>query len=150
MLKNYRKIQTKIDFAMNDSVLSRRLRVSDDLWKAIEPIIREVKGNTSSPSKISPRMFVEAILHQARTGNPWRDLPREFGSWISAYKRFRRWEKSGLWKRIWKQFQSLDNQLLRYLFIDSTIVRAHQHASGALKKSGGQQKLDHQLEREVG
>ena len=85
-------------------------------------------------------MFVEAILHQARTGNPWRDLPREFGSWISAYKRFRRWEKNGLWKRIWQQFHSLDDKPLRSLFIDSTIVRAHQHASGASKKSGGQQK----------
>ena len=47
---------------MKDSVLSGRLRISDAFWKAIEPIIRAVKGTTTAPSKLSPRMFVEAIL----------------------------------------------------------------------------------------
>ena len=125
---------------MKNSALSRRLLISDALWEAIEPVIRAVKGTTNAPPKLSDRMFVEAILHQARTGNPWRDMPREFGSWISAYRRFRRWEKSGLWKRIWQQFQTRNSQPLRHLFIDSTIVKAHKHAAGALKKSGGQQK----------
>ncbi len=125
---------------MNDSVLSGRLRVSDALWKIIEPLIREVKGNNNAPPKLSDRMFVETILFQARTGNPWRDMPKEFGGWNAAYYRFRRWEKSGIWKQIWKHLQSLDDKPLRYLFIDSTTVRAHQHASGPLKKRGGQQK----------
>ncbi len=125
---------------MNDSVLSGRLRISDAFWKAIEPIIRAVKGTTTAPSKLSPRMFVEAILYIARTGNPWRDMPREFGGWNAAYNRFRRWEKSGLWKRIWRHLQSLDDKPLRSLFIDSTApVRVHQHASVA-KKDGGQAK----------
>jgi len=26
-------------------------------------------------------MFIEAVLYQARTGTPWRDLPDEFGDW---------------------------------------------------------------------
>ncbi len=107
---------------MKDSVLSCRLIVSDNLWKAIEPIIREVKGTTTAPSKLSPRMFVEAILYIARTGNPWRDLPREFCCRNAAYNRFRRWEKSGLWKRIWRHLQSLDDKPLRHLFIDSITV----------------------------
>ena len=95
---------------MKKLVLSDRLRLNDAFWKAIEPLIREVKGTTTAPSKLSPRMFVEAILFQARTGNPWRDLPKEFGKWISVYHRFRRWERAGLWKRIWKHLQSLDDK----------------------------------------
>ena len=125
---------------MKNSALSGRLRISDELWKAIEPLVREFKKRQYSPPKLSDRMFVEAILYQARTGNPWRDLPKEFGGWTSAYKRFRRWERSGLWKRIWKHLQSLDAKPVRNLFIDSTVVRAHQHASGPSKKSGGQKK----------
>ena len=115
---------------MNDSVLSGRFLVSDALWKAIQ----------LNPPKTSNRMFVEAILHQARTGNPWRDMPREFGDWKAAYNRFRRWERKGIWKRIWKHLQSLDAKPVRNLFIDSTVVRAHKHASGAPKKSGGKAK----------
>ena len=124
---------------MKNSALSCRLIVSDDLWKAIEPLIRAVKGTTTAPSKLSPRMFVEAILFQARTGNPWRDLPREFGKWISVYHRFRRWERAGLWKRIWKHLQNINDKPVCHLFIDSTAMRAHQHASVA-KKDGGQAK----------
>ncbi|MBC8643089.1 transposase [Caballeronia sp. EK] len=34
------------------------------------------------------RLFVEALLWIARTGSPWRDLPKEFGRWHTAYIRF--------------------------------------------------------------
>ena len=126
---------------MNDSVSSCRFLVSDALWNAIDTLILEIKRKQQTPPKTSNRMFVEAILHQARTGNPWRDLPKEFGCWICAYKRFRRWERRGIWKRIWKHLQSLDDKPLRHLFIDSTVVRAHKHAAGALKKRGGKQAI---------
>ena len=125
---------------MKNAALSPRLRLSDELWKVIEPIIRKFKRNNETSTKISNRMFVEAILYQARTGNPWRDMPSEFGRWEAAYKRFRRWERRGVWKRIWKHLQSLDDKPLRHLFIDSTVVRAHKHAAGALKKRGGKAK----------
>ena len=126
---------------MKNSALSPRLRLSDELWKAIEPLIRAVKGpQRRRPHELGERMFVEAILHQSRTGNPWRDMPQEFGNWEAAYKRFRYWERKGIWKRIWKHLQSLDDQPVRHLFIDSTVVKAHKHAAGALKKSGGKTK----------
>ena len=79
-------------------------------------------------------MFIEAVLYQARTGTPWRDLPDEFGHWNGVYHRFRRWEKGGLWERLWHRFQHIDDDPLSELFIDSTVVRAHQHATGASKK----------------
>lgn len=125
---------------MKNSALSRRLRLSDALWKTIEPIILKFKRNNETSTKLSNRMFVEAILYQARTGNPWRDMPEEFGSWGAAYKRFRHWERKGIWKRIWKHLQSLDAKPARNLFIDSTVVRAHQHSTGAPKNSGGKAK----------
>ena len=46
-------------------------------------------------------MFIEAILYIARTGIPWRDTPKCFGKWDAVYNRFRRWEKSGVWKKLW-------------------------------------------------
>ena len=69
---------------MNDSVLSGRFLVSNALWNVIDTLILEIKRKQLNPPKTSNRMFVEAILHQARTGNPWRDMPREFGDWKAA------------------------------------------------------------------
>ena len=78
------------------------------------------------------RRFVEAVLYTARVGNPWRDLPAEFGNWHSVYVRFARWEAYGVWHRVAEALSG--DADLEELFIDSTVVRAHQHAAGASKK----------------
>ena len=74
-------------------------------------------------------MFVEAVLWIARTGSPWRDLPAQFGKWNSIFVRFNRGSKTGVWQRIFAALS--DDPDFEYLIIDSTIVRAHQHAAGA-------------------
>ena len=78
------------------------------------------------------RLFVEAVIWLARTGSPWRDLPPEFGNWHSTYVRFARWRDAGVWDRV--ALALAGERDLARVFIDSTIVRAHQHASGAQKK----------------
>lgn len=77
------------------------------------------------------RLFVEAVLWIARTGSPWRDLPERFGHWHSVYVRFSRWERYGTWDRMADTLRAEAD--LEELFIDSTVVRAHQHAAGAQK-----------------
>ena len=81
------------------------------------------------------RAFFEALLYLARTGVPWRDLPAEFGRWDAVYNRFRRWVASGALRRL---FEALTADPVfaevRRVFVDSTIVRAHQHAAGARRK----------------
>jgi putative transposase len=78
------------------------------------------------------RLFVEAVLWLARTGSPWRDLPDFFGNWNSVFVRFSRWSKDGVWDRLFTTMAADPD--FEYVMIDSTIVRAHQHAAG---KKGG-------------
>jgi transposase len=73
-------------------------------------------------------MFVEGVLWIVRTGSPWRDLPEAFGGWNSV---FSRWSLKGVW---WRIFEAMsDDPDFEYLIVDSTIVRARQHAAGAQK-----------------
>ena len=108
-----------------------RLLLTDEAWAAIAPILAAIKSRAGSPPVLSERMFIEAVLSLARTGTPWRDLPEDFGHWDAVSNRLRRWEARGIWRQLWEHLQGADCPLTRHLFIDATIVRAHQHAAGA-------------------
>jgi transposase len=115
--------------------MSVRLLLTDEAWAEIAPILATLKSRAGSPPALSDRLLIEAVLYLARTGIPWRDLPAEFGRWDAVYNRFRRWERRGIWRQLWERLQGEDCPLTRHIFIDATIVRAHQHAAGALKKT---------------
>jgi transposase len=105
-----------------------RLVLNDEQWMAIAPTIIGRPDQPGSTGRDN-RMFVEAVLWIVRTGAPWRDLPEIFGNWNSAFRRFSRWSTKGIWERIFIALS--DDPDFEYLIIDSTIVRAHQHACGA-------------------
>jgi len=112
-----------------------RLVLTDAVWGEISQVLYVLKHKAGRPPEQSDRMFIEAVLFLARTGVPWRDLPGCFGKWDAVYQRFRRWQRNGLWRKLWKELQSDSFKTARDIFIDSTIIRAHQHAAGALKKT---------------
>jgi putative transposase len=108
-----------------------RLVLGDDQWKRMSAHIIGTERTRGSSGRDN-RMFVEGVLWIARTGSPWRDLPEVFGAWNSVFRRFSRWAAKGVWDRVFATMS--DDPDFEYLIIDSTIVRAHQHAAGAKKR----------------
>ncbi len=111
--------------------MERKL-LRDDQWERIRGLL---PGKASDPGVTAKdnRLFIEAVLWIARTGAPWRDLPVELGNWHTTFTRFSRWAKKGVWQRVIGAIT--DDPDLEALLIDSTIVRVHQHGTGALKKT---------------
>ncbi len=110
--------------------MDRRM-LRDDQWERIEQLLPGKAGDRGVTAKDN-RRFVEAVLWILRTGSPWRDLPVELGHWHRTFVRFSRWREKGVWERVAKVLSG--DADLEQLFIDSTIVRAHQHSAGAQKK----------------
>jgi transposase len=54
------------------------------------------------------------------------------GNWHTTYTRFKRWGESGVWQRVVEAVSG--DRDMEALMIDSTAVRAHQHAAGAKKR----------------
>jgi putative transposase len=108
-----------------------RLSLQNGQWERMAP---HLPGKAGDPGRSAAdnRLFVEAVLWLARTGSPWRDLPEVFGNSNSVFVRFSRWSKNGVWDRLFAAMT--DDPDFEYIMIDSTIVRAHQHAAG---KKGG-------------
>ena len=108
----------------------RRYELTDEQWKLIEHLLPGKEGDPGAHGEDN-RRFVNGVIWIARTSAPWRDLPERYGEWNSVYQRFNRWSKSGVWNRV---FQAVKLPDLEALMLDSTVIRAHQHAAGAPEK----------------
>jgi putative transposase len=107
--------------------------ISDELWELIEPELPCGAGRQGRPWR-DHRRVLEAIAWRFRTGCPWRDVPVEFGPWQTLWKRHRRWSTDGTYQLMFDRVlesQTEAGRLDWLLSVDSTIVRAHQHAAGA-------------------
>src|SRR5262245_60254471 len=102
-----------------------RFDLSDEEWSVLEPLMPKSRKS----ARPHDRRIINAIFYVLRTGIPWRDLPERYGPYTSAYNRFNRWSRRGVWKRIFDALAAKSRDSL-YL-IDSTIVKAHRAASGA-------------------
>jgi transposase len=112
--------------------MARRFEMTDEQWIRIEHLL---PGRADSPGVTAKdnRLFVDAVLWIARAGAGWRDLPEQFGEWNNTFQRFNRWAKSGVWAKVMEALG--DDPDLEHLLVDSTVIRAHQHSTGAQKKA---------------
>lgn len=116
--------------------------ISDDLWAVIEPTLPTNQRRRGRPWNDHRRML-EGIAWRFRTGSPWRDLPEQFGPWQSVWERHKRWSTDGTYATMFAAVRDdggvEDEELLDLMSIDSTSVRAHQHAAGAptASRTGG-------------
>ena len=86
------------------------------------------------------RQVINGMVYKIRTGISWRDLPERYGPCKTAYTRFRRYALDGVFTRALQQIQARADAAgdIDWLVqIDSTIVRAHQHAAATGRKGGG-------------
>jgi transposase len=110
----------------------RRHDLTDEEWALLEPLLPDQRPRRARPWKVH-RQVVDGVLWRTRTGSPWRDLPSSYGCWKTVYNRHRRWSADGTWVRVLEGLQrGCDVSEERWVVaIDSTVVRAHQHAAGA-------------------
>ena len=110
--------------------------ISDELWAAVDALMPSDVGRRGHRFA-DHRLILEGIAWRFRTGAPWRDLPADFGPWQTVWKRHHRFSFDGTYQRIFDELRrhcaddELDDGMARLLSIDSTVVRAHQHAAGA-------------------
>lgn len=113
------------------NALMRRHELTDKQFDRIKHFLPGTEGTVGVTAQDN-RLFVNAVIWVFKTGAPWRDLPERFGNWNSIHKRFARWSKSGIFDKIFRILS--EDADMEFLLMDGTIVKAHQHASGAKKK----------------
>ncbi|WP_371627705.1 IS5 family transposase [Streptomyces sp. NBC_01116] len=115
--------------------MSVRLVITDAMWDRIKPLMPAdpVHGRRWADH----RRTLEAIVWKYRTGSPWRDLPKELGSFQTGHERLLRWAVDGTWERILAAVPAsadADADICWTVSVDSTVCRAHQHAARARRR----------------
>ena len=106
----------------------------DDQWERLKEFVPGGRKGKRGP-RTDNRRFVNALLWMARSGARWRDLPEQLGDSETVKRRYYRWIEMGVLDAV---LAALAREAdLEWLMIDSTIVRAHQHAAGARRQKGG-------------
>lgn len=117
--------------------------LDDEMWARIEPLLPRPSAKGGRPFR-DHRVVVEGIVWRYRTGSPWRDLPEEFGSWKTAWRRHDQYSKDGTWDAVFAVVLSAaaDAELIDWaVSVDSTVNRAHQHATNTTRDTGGSVEL---------
>lgn len=58
-----------------------------------------------------PRKTINGTLYVLKTGCPWADMPRKYGSPTTCWRRLQQWTEDGTWDQIWRALLSeLDAQ----------------------------------------
>jgi transposase len=86
------------------------------------------------------RRVVEGIVWRFRTGSPWRDVPAEFGPWQTVWRRHYDLSSDGTWDKIHAELLAdadAAGELVWDVSVDSTVNRAHQHATNLPRHTGG-------------
>ncbi|MGW7052888.1 IS5 family transposase [Streptomyces sp. NPDC054887] len=107
-------------------------------WERLEPFWP--RGGRPGGRWSDHRRVINGVLYRVRTGVQWRDLPERFGPWETVYKRHRRWSVDGTWAMLLSRIQAAEDAAGRIdweVSVDSTAVRAHQHAAGCEEGTGG-------------
>ncbi|MFD3997387.1 IS5 family transposase [Streptomyces sp. NPDC058583] len=112
--------------------------LTDAEWERLRPLLPV--SNRRCGRWRDHRQVIDGILHRVRTGVQWRDLPERFGPWKTVYERHRLWSGDGTWQRLLQHVQAeadAAGEIDWDISVDSTVVRAHQHAAGAHRSTAG-------------
>ncbi|MFD5299396.1 IS5 family transposase [Streptomyces mutabilis] len=130
----------------------RRHELTDQERELLAPLIP--RAATGRP-RVEDRQVINGMVYKIRTGISWRDLPERYGPWKTVYTRLRRYALDRVFTRALQQIQAhadAAGDIDWLVKIDSTIVRAHQHAAATGRKGGSadDESDDHALGRSRG
>ena len=105
-----------------------RFDLSDREWAVIAPLL---PNKPRGVPRVDDRRVLNGIFWTLRTGSPWREPRESYGPYTTVYNRYNRWARAGVWLRIFGALAERSPDSLH--LIDSSIIRAHQHAAGGKK-----------------
>lgn len=83
--------------------MPRGYEVTDEQWAEIAPLIPNKRARRGRP-RAGRRRTLNGILYVLQTGRAWEEVPRQYGSPATCWRRLQEWTADGSWERIWRAY----------------------------------------------
>src|ERR1700751_3142768 len=111
--------------------------LADAQWEKIRPLLpKRPRRSRGGRPPANDRKVLEGILWILRSGARWQDLPDEFPSPATCWRRLRDWEEQGVWLTIWRAFLAELNQREQLNWSESFLDGSFAPAKKGPRKSG--------------
>jgi transposase len=94
--------------------------LSDFGWGVVRPFLPP-RSRVGRP-RADDRVVLNGILYVLTTGCRWMDMPLEYGSYKTAWKRLKKWQEMSIWDRIFRALASIREHGM--VSVDSSTVEA--------------------------
>jgi transposase len=94
--------------------------LSDFGWGVVRPFLPPM-SKVGWP-RADDRMVLNDILYVLTTGCRWMDMPLEYGSYKTAWRRLKKWQDEGVWDSIFRALASIREHGI--VSVDSSTVEA--------------------------
>jgi len=104
--------------------------LTDNQWEFIKPHLppQPIVGR----KRADDRKTINGILFVLFSGCRWRDIPAYYGSYVTAWRRLKKWSEEGVWERILSNIRDMAYRLgilaLDVVSIDSSFVESKKGA----------------------
>ena len=119
--------------------------LTDAQWEKIRPLLpKRPKRPRGGRPPSEDRKVLEGILWILRSGARWQDLPEEFPSPSTCWRRLRDWEEQDVWLKLWRTFlgELNERQQINWSesFLDGSFAPAKKGASGSARPRGARER----------
>jgi transposase len=110
-------------------------------WERIAPMLQKPASlDRRGPQRKDPRQVLEGVLWILKTGAQWSELPRKYGAYQTAHRRYQEWVARGVFdvvlRTLAEEMEQRGQLSLQECFIDGTFASAKKGAVVWVPPSG--------------
>ena len=120
----------------------REHQLLDAMWDRVRPLIPPHPPHPHGGRPFAAdRACFAGIVYQLRNAIRWNDMPPEYPSGVTCWRRFDRWTRLGIWKRVHRiileELAAAGLLDLEELAIDATFAEARKGGTVSAPRSAG-------------
>lgn len=118
--------------------VAREAQLNDRLWERVRPLLPPAPPRPKGGRpRADDRACFEGIVYVLRNGVRWRDLPSQYPSGPTCWRRHVEWTGEGIWQSVWaialEELAAEGGVDVEELFADATFTPAQKGGTKSAK-----------------